>query len=211
MLHSEGGNSNACGVILRVAERIFAEKGLEGARTDAIAKAAGVNKALLYYYFKSKNDLFRAVIEGVLEESHRRLISILSAREPEKEILQRYLEAHFDALSRRPDYCLLIHRLILTDPKLVERLMKRYFLPRVRKLAALIRRGVRHGEFRSVDSIQMAISLGALTVFYFSTGPAVKALTRFDPFDPKNLKKRRQEVIDFVRYGLFKNPEARTR
>ena len=48
---------NSREAILLAAERIFAESGLAGARTDAIAAAAGVNKALLYYYFKSKSDL----------------------------------------------------------------------------------------------------------------------------------------------------------
>ena len=47
--------------ILAAAEQIFAKAGLDGARTDAIAAAAGVNKALLYYYFKSKDGLYEAV------------------------------------------------------------------------------------------------------------------------------------------------------
>src|SRR5579884_1995375 len=55
-------------IILRSAEHIFAERGLAGARIDAIAAAAGVNKALIYYYFKSKDALFLAVIEEHLKE-----------------------------------------------------------------------------------------------------------------------------------------------
>ena len=51
--------------ILEAAEGIFAEVGLAGARIDAIAGAAGINKAMLYYYFKSKEGLYRAVLEGV--------------------------------------------------------------------------------------------------------------------------------------------------
>ncbi|HEX4263610.1 MAG TPA: helix-turn-helix domain-containing protein, partial [Verrucomicrobiae bacterium] len=49
-------------IILATAGRIFAQTGLAGARTDEIADAAGVNKALLYYYFKSKDALYEAVV-----------------------------------------------------------------------------------------------------------------------------------------------------
>src|SRR2546422_8990113 len=58
--------------ILKAAERVFAEGGLDGARTDAITAAAGVNKALLYYYFRSKDALYSAVIEALYEEFYRR-------------------------------------------------------------------------------------------------------------------------------------------
>ena len=57
--------------ILEAAEHIFGDEGLEGARTDAIATAAGVNKALLYYYFRSKEGLYRAVLEGYLADFNR--------------------------------------------------------------------------------------------------------------------------------------------
>ena len=52
--------------ILSAALRQFSQFGLAGARTDAIAKAAGVNKALLYYYFKDKNSLYHAALEQVV-------------------------------------------------------------------------------------------------------------------------------------------------
>lgn len=55
-------------IILEEAERIFAEKGYEGARVDEIAKAAGVNKALIYYYFNSKKELLHELISSRLSE-----------------------------------------------------------------------------------------------------------------------------------------------
>ncbi|MGH9378513.1 MAG: TetR/AcrR family transcriptional regulator [Terriglobia bacterium] len=201
---------NARETILRAAERVFAEKGLDGARTDAIAKAAKVNKALLYYYFKSKNALFSAVIEEAIRESHQRLMEILSDRGSEREVLLRYVEAFFDVLSERPDSYCLFQRFLMANPKVVERLMKRNFLPRFHKLAALIRRGARRGEFRRVDPVQAAHSVHALVIFYFRAGPLLKAFAKSNPFHPKTLEKRKREMIDFIRYGLFKYPEGRT-
>src|ERR1043166_6788799 len=88
--------------ILAVAERIFAEPGPEGARTDVIASAAGVNKALLYYYFRSKHELFRAVLEEHLSEFRRLALEILNSRSSVRTKITAYMELHFDRIAARP-------------------------------------------------------------------------------------------------------------
>ena len=62
------GSVETRATILKAAEQVYAERGLAGARTDAIAAAAGVNKALLYYYFKSKEELYQAVVGSQVRE-----------------------------------------------------------------------------------------------------------------------------------------------
>jgi TetR/AcrR family transcriptional regulator len=54
--------------ILEAAEKLFAEKGFDGARVDDIAEKAGVNKALIYYYFKSKRDILDELFSSLIEE-----------------------------------------------------------------------------------------------------------------------------------------------
>ncbi|RQD75030.1 MAG: TetR/AcrR family transcriptional regulator, partial [Candidatus Syntrophonatronum acetioxidans] len=54
--------------ILEAAEKVFSEKGFDGSRVDEIARRAKVNKALLYYYFSSKKNLFEVLIKENLEE-----------------------------------------------------------------------------------------------------------------------------------------------
>lgn len=195
--------------ILQAAGRVFAAKGLEGARTDAIAREARVNKALLYYYFKSKNALFNAAVEDAIREHDGQLMGILASPGPERRILLRYVAAIFDFVSSRPDAFGLFQRFLITNPAVAGRIMKRYSLPRLDKLTSVIRRGVRRGEFRRVDPVQAAHSVHALVFFYFRTGPLLKEITGWDPFDARTLKKRRSEMLDFIRYGLFREPEAR--
>ncbi|MGH9468890.1 MAG: TetR/AcrR family transcriptional regulator [Terriglobia bacterium] len=190
--------------ILRAAESIFAGAGLKGARMDAIARRARVNKALLYYYFKSKDDLFREAMENAIERSHQRLMDVLSSPGPPREVLRNYLETQFDLISSVPDASFLLQRFLMTDSRLAERVMRKFFMPRQRKLAALIDRGIRERVFRRVNSSQMGISLTALVVFYFWGAPMLKAATHTDPFRPAHLKERKREVLDFVRHGLFR-------
>ncbi|MGI6084139.1 MAG: TetR/AcrR family transcriptional regulator [Acetivibrionales bacterium] len=61
--------------ILSVAEKIFSEVGFDKARVDDIAKEAGVNKALIYYYFKSKNEILETLFSGLVEDARRMLIT----------------------------------------------------------------------------------------------------------------------------------------
>ena len=193
--------------ILDAAERIFAEAGLAGARTEAIAAAAGVNKALLYYYFRSKGGLYRAVLEEHLKDFRRQAMEVLSAEGPARSILLRYISMHFDFISARPYYPRLFQRMLMAGGKSLEHLVREHFVPLARKFVGLIERGVRAGDFRPVDSGHTAISLVALTVFYFSAAPVVRVVSGRDPFRKENLARRKEEVLKFVRYALFTNPE----
>lgn len=100
--------------ILAAAERVFAEEGLAGARTDGIAAAAGVNKALLYYYFKSKDGLYRAVLEEHMKDFYRRGLQVLTSGGSARSIVLRYVSARFDSMSARPNYPRLFQRVMMT-------------------------------------------------------------------------------------------------
>ena len=191
--------------ILQAAERIFAEAGYGSARTEAIAAEAGVNKALLYYYFKSKDALYRAILHDHLMEFQRRVSEVLSAEGSARSKLLKYVSMHFDFISARPHYPRLIHRLVMTGGKPLESVAREFFLPLHRKLTALIESGVREGEFRPVDSHHTVLSLAALIVFYFSSSPIWSTVTHIDPYQKVHLERRKEEVLNFIRHALFKN------
>lgn len=193
--------------ILAAAEQIFADAGLAGARTDAIAAAAGVNKALLYYYFKSKEDLYRAVVEDHLRELRRQSLEVLSSGGSVRSILLHYVSNHFDFINAHPYYPRLFQRLMMTGRKQLKSVSTDHFLPPSKNLVDVIERGVRSGELRRVDSHHAAISLVALSVFYFAAAPVIKTVANIDPYAKGNLKRRKEEVLNLVRYGLFRNPE----
>jgi len=195
--------------ILRAAADIFSRAGLAGARTDAITQAARVNKALLYYYFKSKDGLYSAVLEDHLGEFSERAQEILASRDSARAVVLRYVSMHFDFISARPYYPPLFQRFMMTGGRTFQRLARKYFVPVGRAFIAVIERGARAREFRRVDSRHMAISLVGLTVFYFVSAPVTRLVGRFDPYAARSLARRKEEVLRFVRYGLFRDPEAR--
>jgi hypothetical protein len=75
-------------------------------------------------------------------------------------------------------------------------------------LVALIERGVQSGEFRHLDARHTAISLVALLVFYFNAAPMAQKIGNIDVFDRAQQALRKREVLKFIRYALFTNPEA---
>src|SRR5260370_14644533 len=105
-----------------------------------------------------------------------------------------YVNAHFDFISARPHYPTLFQRLLLSGGKPFERLVEQHLGPLGQKLVAVIERGVREGEFRPVDSVHTAISLAALTVFYFSSAPIIRLMGHVDPFSKAQLERRKSEV-----------------
>jgi TetR/AcrR family transcriptional regulator len=203
--HDSGATREA---ILEAAERIFGDEGLEGARTDAIAAAAGVNKALLYYYFRSKEGLYRAVLEGYLADFNRQALEVLSSEGSARSLLLRYINLHFDFIGAHRHHGPLFQRILMADQKSLARLAREYFLPRSKALLKVIERGMRGGEFRRMDSTHAAISLLSLIVSYFSSAPVLRAVSGIDPYAKANVERRREEVLRFVRHALFTNPES---
>jgi AcrR family transcriptional regulator len=194
--------------ILAAAENVFAKSGFAGARTEEIAGYAGVNKAMLYYYFKSKEHLYHAVVEDHFCEFNTQALEILNAPGSARSVLLGYVGLHFDFISKRHRYASLYQQLMMAGGKTLERLVQKYFVPRVQALDKLLERGMRTKEFRKADCHHTAVSIAALIVFYFSSSQVVSMLHQGDAYSEENLLRRKQEVFDFIRYGLFQDPEA---
>ena len=193
---------------MEAAARIFADEGLEGARTDAIAAAAGVNKALLYYYFRSKEELYKAVLEGYSANFNRQALQVLSSEGSASSVLLRYINLHFDFIAAHPHHGPLFQRMVMADEKTWVRLAREQGLPRLKAILKVIERGMRSGEFRRMDGIHAVISLVSLIVFFFSSATVLRAVSGIDPYTKPNVERRKKEVVEFVRYALFKNPES---
>ena len=200
------GRSRAA--ILSAAERLFADAGLDGTRTGTIAAEAGVNKALLYYYFDSKDALYKAVLENHVREFSERALEALGADRRPGDTILTYVGMSFDFIAARPYFPVLLQRLSMSGARPFEHLARKYSLPLAERLAAVIRQGIRLGEFRRVDPMHTVVMLAALTRFYFAIAPMLRVVTNSDPYEKGNLRRLRREVLEFIRHGLFRNPEA---
>ncbi|MGA3324068.1 MAG: TetR family transcriptional regulator [Terriglobia bacterium] len=194
--------------ILRAAEQVYAEHGLAGARIDAIAAAASVNKALLYYYFKSKEELYQAVVGSQVREFQQQAREVLSAKGTAGPILLRYVSYHFDFMATHPHYPRIFQRMMMEGDAALERMIREHSIPLAKRLQALLERGMKSGEFRRLNKVHAIVSIAGVTAHYFNVAPAFRVITGQDPYSKSNLATRRAEVLKFIRCALFRNPEA---
>lgn len=195
--------------ILQAAIREFAREGVAGARTDAIARSAGVNKALLYYYFKDKEALYDAVLDQVFSGVRETVRKALAQPLPPRERLKAYVRAHFDYIAAHPPYHRIVNAEFLRagrESSRMGRVAQQYFRPIFASLAALLKEGAESGDFQPVNPIHFVPSMISVIVFYFTTGPIMKVLTGFDPLAPERLAERRAAVIEFISAALFTAP-----
>jgi AcrR family transcriptional regulator len=200
------GRKPAREAILAAAERAFALRGPAGARMDAIAAAAGVNHALLYYYFRSKEHLYQAVLEDHFAGFNAQALEVLDGPGSAREVLLRYVGLHFDFISARHRHAPLFQQCVSAGGAMTERLVRKYFTPRSRAFGKLLERGMRGGEFRRADPFHASVSIVALIVFYFSAAPVIRSIGHAGAYAPASLKRRKQEVLEFIRHGLFTDP-----
>jgi TetR/AcrR family transcriptional regulator len=206
-LGSRGHPEESRAAILHAAASEFAEHGIAGARTDAIARAAGVNKALLYYYFKDKETLYGAVLDEAFSGMRTTVFQALdSDLRPRKKIMA-YVGAYFDFIASNQIYPKLMQREMMRaregDSLHIDRLVKTYFQPIYRRVGDLLREGIAGGEFRPIDPVHFIPSIVAIIIFYFSGAPVMRRIVRFDPLEPRRIAERRAAVLDFISAALF--------
>jgi TetR/AcrR family transcriptional regulator len=205
-LGTRGKPEESRAAILKAAVGEFAREGVAAARTDAIARSAGVNKALLYYYFKDKEALYQAVLDEVFSGVRFAIHQALSRRLPPRDRLTAYVRAHFDYIASNPLYPRIVHAEFLRagrDPSRLQGVAKQYFRPIFSELSFLLKEGAGTGDFREVDPIHFIPSMIAVITFYFITAPIMKVMTGFDPMSPARIVERRAAVIDFISAALF--------
>src|SRR5713226_6399204 len=210
-LGTRGRPEQSRSAILKAAVREFAEEGVAGARTEAIARSAGVNKALLYYYFKDKEALYGAVLDQVFGGVRAAIHDALSQELSPREKLACYVCAHFDYIAANPLYPRIVQAEFLRagrDPSRLERIAKQYFRPVFLEISALLKQGAQSGDFRPVNPIHFIPSMISVIVFHFNTAPIMKLMTGADPMSPARLVERRAAVLDFISAALFTHPKG---
>jgi TetR/AcrR family transcriptional regulator len=205
-LGSRGKPEESRAAILQAAVREFSREGIAGARTDAIARQAKVNKALLYYYFKDKEALYSAVLDQVFGGLTLAVGGVLAKDLPPSEKILAYIGAHFDYIARNPFYPRIVQSEMMRAGQgmgQLERIVSQYFRPLFAKVSEVIKKGIAENDFRKVDPMHFIPSMIAVITFYFTSAPVMRVMTGDDPFSAPRIVQRRAAVLDFISSALF--------
>ena len=198
--------------ILKAALAEFAQEGLAGARVDAIADAAGVNKALLYYYFHDKETLYGATLENFFAPMHQRIMEVCDRPGPAGERFLSYAREHFDSIAASPFHARIFMGELMSASRggktHLDRILTKYMLPIGLRVLALLQEGVDSGEFRPVDPAQFVPTAIGSIVHYFLTAPLRQRFLKLMPMAEPTIEDRRAAVLDFIAAALFADRQA---
>lgn len=193
--------------ILDAALSEFSANGLAGARTERIAGAAGVNKALLYYYFDSKEKLYLAALEMIAAKVRDSSMAVFLLDGTAGERILRAALNHFDRILAQQEFQSLMQQEMMRLHKgksgAMPVLVKRVFAPVMTMFQAMLREGITSGELINVDWMQILLSALGANVFYFLSAPVWRLLAPFEPFAPVALAARRKALVEFLGQALF--------
>jgi AcrR family transcriptional regulator len=196
--------------ILDAAHAVFLRRGTAGARTQEIAEEAGVNKALLHYYFRSKERLAEAVFQQVARQLLPPVMGVLASDLELEEKVARVVALELDVLSASPFLPGYVISELNHHPERARQLITSVvgdpdeLRPRVfAALGQQIDARVKAGTMRRIAPEQFVVNLLALCIFPFAVRPMVKAMLGLDEAGFQEfIKRRREDVVTYVLASL---------
>jgi TetR/AcrR family transcriptional regulator len=182
--------------IVTAAREEFSRRGFDGARVDQIARRAGVNKQLLFYYFHSKRGLFSAVLARGAAELEQALGALPATGDRPLERIRATLAAQFDFLANHSDLVTLLTQAGRSDT--------RPFAPAIKRLVVLVAEGQGRGQVRDdVDPHLAAAQAVVLMVAYLGLESLITASAPPLGADEPGLRERwKQAAVKLVLEGI---------
>jgi len=161
-------------VILKAAREVFMEKGMAGARMQEIADRAGINKAMLHYYFRSKEKLFDKVFKEAFDEFWPRIEEAMMSLSPH-EALAAIVDAYLSTFSGKPYLPNFILSELHRSPERIEFLMKDTGV-NPKMIIVFLSGLMENGYLKKTDPRDMMVNILSLCVFPFAARPLMMRL-----------------------------------
>lgn len=188
--------------ILKAARKVFTQKGYAAARMEDIATEAGINRALLHYYFRNKDRMFDMIFEQRIGEFFSGLASIMNSNLDLMKKISAIVEHDIAMITAQPDLPIFIMQELTQNPqRLIDHANKVGARPEMllKTLSAQVKTEIRKKTIRPIEAHQLLINIMSLSIYPFIAKPMIKAMNSLDDamFD-KMMKKRKVEVTNFI-------------
>lgn len=186
--------------ILDAAKQVFVRKGMAGARMQDIADEAGINKALLHYYFRNKEKLFEVIFMEAAGKLFPRVNAIFSSDQPLFEKIESFCEEYIGMVMENPFLPMFVLNEINRDPD--------YFLrkvwagktkPNPGKFLEQIEKEIRKGTIKRISPVQLLMNLISMAIFPFVAAPMMQKNLGLDEKQFRILmEQRKKEIPKFI-------------
>jgi TetR/AcrR family transcriptional regulator len=159
----------------------FAARGYAGANVDRIARAARVNKAMIYYHYKSKAALYRAILRDMFDAVSTRVRSVAAGPLTPEEKIRGFIEAIAAAGEARPHFPPIWLRELAEGGAHVDEATLAYVRDVLQALGGILQEGRRAGRFQPVNPLLIHIGIVAPLMLFLATAPLREKLGRVGP------------------------------
>ena len=185
--------------ILNAAKDIFQQKGMAGARMQEIADKAKINKALLHYYYRSKQLLFEAVFKNAFNLLAPHIGKVLNDDTDLFEKIRNFTNNYVSFVIKHPYLPNFVIQELNRNPEFIEKLRASENFPSTEKFKLQVITAINEGKIRTIESEQLLINIIAMNIFPFIGEPLLMALTNVDKkkYD-ELLQNRKTEAAEFI-------------
>ncbi len=185
--------------ILDAAQQVFIRKGMEGSRMQEIADEAGINKALVHYYFRNKQKLFEAIFNTVFKKAFPSIKAMIISDLPIDEKIGIFIDKYMSLLLKNPYIPMFILKEINRDPEFLASAIRNQGI-NPSELFAVFENEMEKGNIRKMNPKDLLINMLALSIFPIAGRPLMAEMF-FD--GDKNayktfLNERKITVRDFI-------------
>lgn len=185
--------------ILDAAKYVFQAKGMDGARMQEIADKAGINKALLHYYYRSKQQLFEAVFKNAFLLLAPQLNTILNDDSTIEEKVENFSFNYISFIVKHPYLPNFIIQELNRNQDFILKLKENKLFPNLDKFKKQVNTEVENGIIKPISAEQLFINILALNIFPFVAKPLIMAFTNVDSKAFGQLmEERKKEVASFI-------------
>jgi TetR/AcrR family transcriptional regulator len=201
---------NTENIIFDAAKEVFTEKGFEGTRMQEIAEKASINKALLHYYYRTKEKLFNAIFERVFGDFIPKVANMLESDVPLVEKIRLFVVHYIEFIMRNPQIpSFIMHELSRNPQRAVDLIAHKSGLIKNNafgKFAETVRQEVEKGNIEPIEPEQLIVNVIGLCIFPFVAKPILMGIIFKNDKKKYNefLELRKQEVANFVIAAISK-------
>jgi TetR/AcrR family transcriptional regulator len=185
--------------ILNAAKNVFLKEGMAGARMQDIADEAGINKAMLHYYFRNKEKLFETIFTEVAQHFFPKLMMIFESNESLFRKIEMFATEYIEQMKETPYLPIFILNEINRQPEAFIKKMMGNNRPPVKKFFSDVEAEAKKGIIKPINPAQLLLNIISLCIFPFVARPMFQMVMNMDKtmFD-KMLDQRKKEVPGFI-------------
>jgi AcrR family transcriptional regulator len=191
--------------ILAAARKIFLNKGMDGARMQDIADEAGINKALLHYYFRSKDKLFEQIFLEVASSMLPRIFSIFQSDDTLFTKIEKFCDTYITQEIKTPYVPIFILNEVNRQPQAFLKKVLGNTRPPVEKLLQQIEQETKAGIIKPIDPLQLLLNTLSLCIFPFLASPMIQLLTGMEAKKFRALMEERKKLVPQLIIESIKN------